>query len=131
MLAQVPKSLQNTAKSQLESLLTAVTFLERVLLDTSLLPSPILPRPIFFLLGQTASALCLLEHATWSAAEESAAESEAHVAAFTRWVDEGPAGSSLAETQAQVERLWKEHRAVSNVDEALVYPGRPGFTPKL
>lgn len=90
------------------------------------LPSSILPRPILFLAGHTASSLFLLEHAIWSMAcpEESEAETDTQIEAFKRWIEEGPVGTSLPQVQAEVERVWKEHINMQKMDEALLY-GEP------
>jgi hypothetical protein len=53
--------------------------------------------------------------------EESDAESDSHIEAFKRWIEEGPVGTSLPQVQAEVEHVWKEHMNVRNMDEALLY----------
>jgi len=71
-------------------------------------------------------------------AEELDVESDTHIEAFKRWVEEGPVGTSLPQVQAEVERLWKEHTGVRRMDEALLYskpsssyPRTLQFEPKL
>jgi len=143
VLARIPDELQSRSKKQLEKLRSAVLALHELLtppeetpkdlaaIPIASLPSSILPRSIFFLVGHTTSSLFLLEHAVWSmcCAEESDAESDGHIEAFKRWVEDGPVGTSLPEVQAEVERLWKEHTSVCRMDEALLY-GAPSSYPR-
>lgn len=102
----------------------AIIYLEPILFNPISVSSPILPRPILFLLGHVASSVFLLEHASWSFGcdEELSNDRKTHVLAFSRWVDEGPNGCGLAESQKGVERTWKNHALVTRDDKALVYP---------
>lgn len=142
LLARVPDELQSRNEVQLEKLRSAVLALQELLtppeddpraIPITNLPSPILPRPIFFFMGHTTSALFLLEHAIWSmcSPEESDAESDTHIEAFSRWVEEGPVGTSLPQVQAEVERVWKQHMSMHITDEALLYGETSSSYPRI
>jgi len=75
--------------------------------------SPLVPRPALMLVGYTASAVCLLEHALWS-------ESEFDFEVFDQWVDEGGLSGAIEE----VTRLLKEGgRERERVDADIVFGG--------
>lgn len=117
-------SIKEVCKTQLDTLTDAITYLDPVLINPTSVPSSILPRPIFFLLGHVASSVFLLEHASWSFGcdEELSNDRKTHVLAFARWVDEGPNGCGLVESQKGVEKTRKNHALVTRDDKALVYP---------
>lgn len=137
----MPPLVQETAIAQLEILRAAIFALERMFTLDSQQPHPlalallspasstsssaasIVPRPLFFLLGHTASALFLLEHAIWSLSpsQESTEEREMHIEAFIRWVDEGPTGSSLQQAINHVERVWETKETLVQTDKAMLY----------
>lgn len=138
----MPPPIQETAITQLETLRAAIFALERMLTLDSQQPHPlatallspssstssstasIVPRPLFFLLGHTASAMFLLEHAIWSlssSSQDSTKDQEIHIEAFIRWVDEGPTGSSLQQAIKHVERVWETKETLIQTDKAMLY----------
>lgn len=58
--------------------------------------SPLLPRPGLMLVGYTASAAMLLEHAVWSHNTKTS-DWDVDTEVFVRWVNEGGLSSSLRE----------------------------------
>ncbi|KAF8316582.1 acyl-CoA dehydrogenase/oxidase C-terminal [Clavulina sp. PMI_390] len=131
-LSNIPSVLHAKAQPQISVLRSAILELESLLIplpsSATSQPSTVLPRPLFFLLGHSASALFLLEHTLWSldpSSGESENEREAGIAAFIRWVQDGPTGAGLAQAIYEVEKVVQESSgpSVDQLDELLVYGG--------
>jgi hypothetical protein len=130
VISQVPPSIAGEIAAELEILESALGTLQNTLDEsrTKLPPSTVMYRPIFFLLGQVASGLFLLEHACW-AVREGEETASADLEAFRRWVRDGPvdggsgggAGGGMKVVQAEVLRCLKEWEGIERGDKALLY----------
>lgn len=79
--------------------------------------SPVVARPIFYLIGHLSAALLLLEHSVWSSTTGSD-EWETDAEVVNRWVERR---GELAKTREEVERVLGEDQSAREAERWIVY----------